>query len=352
MDERRRLCSLVLESGMSLSAACRLVGVSRPTGHSWVSRAREVGISQIAEVSRAPKSRPKQTSFAIESKLMEAAKEYPFWGARKLLCVAFEPGDTPICERTAGRILQRKGHRVMGFNENQALQRFEKSACNELWQIDFKRVGRRRFTRDVLSVLDDSSRFCVALKTVPDQTLESVQNSLWAAFEQFGLPEAILSDNGPAFRNNATWRWSKFDLWLMLLGIKPLHGRPYHPQTQGKVERFHGTMERERVTPDSLDEFRNRYNWVRPHEAIALQKPGQIYQRSPRQCPAQLPKPEYPADCNLRKTDGSGVFSYKGKQYKAGRALDHQTVAIQESHTGPVLIWAGTKLCHLDELLR
>src|SRR5262249_22724402 len=144
--------------------------------------------------------------------------------------------------------------------------------------------------------------------------------ALWNAMGEFGLPQAILSDNGSAFRSNGTWRVSKFDLWLMLLGVDSLHGRPYHPQTQGKVERFHRTLERELrdSSRDGLTYFQNRYNWVSPHEALALEPPGSAYRSSSRPRPSRVPELFYPDGCVFRKASDAGFFSYQGKRYKAG----------------------------------
>lgn len=349
MDERRRLCSLVLESGWSLSAACRHVGVSRPTGRMWLTRAREKGIAQISELSRAPISRPTQTPQAVVEELLIVAKEFPDWGPRKLLACAF-PENAPICQRTAARILAKAGHRVNDTPKPEALQRFERSESNELWQMDFKQFGPRKNPAHVLSVLDDSSRFCLSLRRVENQTLQAVQSALWDAFGDFGLPLAILSDNGPAFRCLNTWRWSKLDLWLMLLNVRSIHGRPYHPQTQGKVERFHGTLVKERVCPDNLDSFRDRYNWVRPHDSLGLQTPGKHYQPSSRPRPATWPVNEHPVGSVIRKTCSTGQFSYKGRRYKAGIALGNTSVAIVTLDGTPCLSYANQALCSLDEI--
>ena len=350
MDERKRLCSLVLESGMSLSGACRELGVSRPTGRLWVSRARDVGISEISALSRVPLHQPSRTSLEVESRLLSVSDQYPFWGPRKILSVAF-PDSAPVCARTVARILKRSGRSVQVAGKPLAVMRFERDHSNELWQIDFKKVGTRQDGVDVLSVVDDASRFCMALEKVPDQTLVSVQNVLWEAFAEFGMPEAILSDNGPAFRCMATWRWSKLDLWLKLLGIGSSHGRPRHPQTQGKVERFHGTMEREGVVAETIREFRNRYNWVRPHEALAMQTPGRVYEPSRRERPDAWPINEHPSGAQIRKTSAAGIFSYQGKTYKAGVAFESTTVAICTLDNIPTLMWANQPLCPLLDLL-
>jgi transposase InsO family protein len=238
----------------------------------------------------------------------------------------------------------------------QEFTRFERADCNELWQSDFKRIGRRRVSRETVTLLDDASRFCLAVAPVIDQTLTSWWEVFWEACGAYGPPEAVLTDNGPAFRNNATWRWSSMDLRLALLGIRSLHGRPYHPQTQGKVERLHGTLEREHPnsepTQQTLESFRTRYNWERPHEALDMKTPGTRYVPSPRKRPDKLPEPFFPKGTVTRVPDMNGVFSYKGKRYKAGKAFAQGPIGICADANGELfLAWADSLLCPLNDIL-
>lgn len=350
MDERRRLCLRVLGEGWSVARASREAGVSRQTGSLWVGRARADGLEKLSERSRRPLSSPLRTSAQIEARLVELAQANPYWGPRKILAHGYG-SNPPVCERTAARILSRHGHRVNAPpGPDRALIRFERDTPNELWQMDFKLLGPRRERVQLLSVLDDATRFLLRLESCPDQTLESVWEVLWDAFDEYGLPAAILTDNGPAFRCNATWRWSVLDLQLMLLGVRSLHSRPYHPQTQGKVERFHGTLERERVHPRDAEAFRTRYNWVRPHEAVGMNPPGLLYAPSPRTRPATMPRPWFLPDAEIRKTDALGKFSYQGKRYRAGIAFQHASVGIVSTPDGPCLSWAGQILSPLEDL--
>jgi len=206
-----------------------------------------------------------------------------------------------------------------------------------------------------MSILDDAFRFCVSLTQVPDQGLESALSVVWEALSEFCCPLQFLTDNGSAFRNNATWRWSTFDLRLMLLGIRSCHGRPYHPQTQGKVERFHGTLEREIQFANASDiqkelsAFRDRYNWLRPHQALAMRTPGSVYQPSSRKRPDRLPDPFFPEGTIVRKTN-EGVISYKGDRYKVGRAFTNYPLGILEDEHGTLnIVWGNFILAPLSE---
>jgi transposase InsO family protein len=356
MDARRRLASLVLESGWSVTAAAADAGVSRQTAYLWLGRARVGGVAAIEEMPRRPLRSPRRAPEGIARAVLEAAEQYPAWGPRTLRAVLWPAGEAPVCERTVARILARAGRRAMpAYRPARSPIHFERAHPNELWQTDFKRVGHTAARRDTLSVLDDASRFCLALQPLPDQTLESAWSALWEAFGEYGLPQQILSDNGAAFRNNATWRWSLFDLKLMLLGIRSTHGRPYHPQTQGKVERFHGTIERElRFARASdveaeLQAFRTRYNWARPHQALELRTPGSVYAPSLRARPDRMPEPFFPQGAIIRKVHEGGWLSYRGERYKVGRALQGLPIGILETTT-PALVWGDFILAPLDDL--
>jgi transposase InsO family protein len=359
MDARRRMVNRVME-GLSITAAAREAGVSRPTARLWLQRAQEDGLGTMQELSRRPTHSPKATADEVVSQVMKFASERPRWGPAILFHLLW-PNETkaPICERTFARILARHGRRVLPASQEKAEPvRFERSSPNELWQTDHKKLGGRRNRAEALSVIDDAARFCLDLRHVPNQTLDQgVWNVLWPVFADFGLPLAMLSDNGPAFRNNATWRWSSFDLRLMLLGIKPIHGRPYHPQTQGKVERFHLTIERElQLEPKTdvqrqLDSFRNDYNWIRPHQALNMRTPGSVYKTSERKRPGKMPDPFFPEGAIIRKCSDPGVFHFKGSRYKAGRAFTNLPVGLLEREDGGYnLAWATFTLGPIEEL--
>ncbi len=359
MDGRRRLAHLVLSEGWTVSSAASFCGVSRQTASVWVSRARSEGLAQMSERSRRPKSSPSRTDGAVEEAVLRLASLYPAWGPAKLYALLWEPGQAPVCERTVARILARSGRRIQSPVKVPADPvRFERAQPNELWQVDFKGLGSRKARRESLTVLDDHSRYLLASREVASQTLHSAWSVLWDVFGEFGLPDALLTDNGSAFRNNGTWRWSSFDLRLMLLEIKPAHGRPYHPQTQGKVERLHETLELElEALPEAglsaqptLDAFRNRYNWKRPHQALGQRTPGAAYRPSSRPRPERMPEPFFPQDAAIRKCREDGEISFKGQIYRIGKAFARLPVGVLEDAYGkPHLCWAGKAVAPLQD---
>ena len=338
LDSRLCFVRLVLSDGWTVSAACREHGVSRTTGHKWLERYRQEQCAGLLDRSRRPLSSPSRTPEESVERVLEAKARYPSWGGRKISVVI---GEGAPCARTVDRILKAEGLTAQA-PEHRAAGRFEREGANELWQMDFKGVPRSE--PPLLGCIDDASRFCLFLRRTRGETLADVWGALWEAFGEFGLPEAVLTDNGPAFRNNGNARISGFDLRLLLLGVRPLHGRPRHPQTQGKVERFFGTLEREKGT-GRPDDFRRVYNEERPHEALGMDLPARRYSPSPKRRPEAMPSTmDFPDGSEVRRTDPQGTFSYKGRTYRVGRAISRTSIAV---HQGEVF-YGRTSLGALD----
>ena len=349
MDQRRALVYRVLVERASLSRAAREFGVSRPTARLWVNRAREVGLAGLAEESRRPHTSPSALAGEpVEALLAEKAR-FPEWGAKKLLARLWPSGSAPLSLRTANRILHRQGLVCEPAGAMQEINHFERALPNELWQMDFKGLKYPKLPYEALSVIDDASRFCLALAAVPDQTTETVWSALWDVFGEYGLPNCILCDNGPAFRAGAGRLPSTLAVRLLKLGVTMTHGRPFHPQTQGKVERFHGTLQREiggTMRQPSIElarpvyaAFRDRYNWERPHEALDMHLPGARYCSSPRPRPKELPQHELPPGTLSRSVDNWGNCGVKGKRYKVGRGFAGERVELREQEDGAYAVF-------------
>ena len=357
MDSRKKLVLDVL-GGMSLSEACRLANVTRVTGRKWVKRAEGVGVDGLQEHSRAPHNVPGKTELEIEAALLKLKAKYPHWGARKLVPLLYTECEMVLATRTAEHILQRNGL-TNSPKPLQPLQRFERESCGSLLQMDFKGLPKS-CPYSLLTVLDDYGRFCLAFEPLPDKSGRSVTKTLWELFGRHGLPDSMLMDNGDCWGSPNSRSVNKVEAWLMLLGIKPIHGRIYHPQTQGKVERFHGTAKLElgaslvqescEAVRPLLHDFVERYNWVRPHDALGGKAPGSRYQPFPRKRPDKFPEHQIPEGALRRKVDGSGKFWYKNREYNIGNGLDHQTIAIQEDLLGMRVFFAGFPLAYIHEL--
>lgn len=359
MDQRRALAYRVLSDGRSVSQAAREFGVSRPTARLWVERARESGLGALSERSRRPQCCPFAVAEDAARLLLAEKARYPVWGAKKLLARLWPQGGAPLSLRSANRVLSRNGLACARQEARPADGRFERGGPNELWQMDFKGLKHPRLPYEAFSVIDDASRFCVALRPTPSQSFECVWDVLWGLFGEYGLPDCLLSDNGPAFRSGAGRLVGALDARLMRVGVLSAHGRPYHPQTQGKVERFHGTLERElgaRLRQPCIEdaarvyeEFRSRYNWERPHEAIGLKAPGGLYSSSLRRRPNRLPEHELAEGAVSRKVDGWGNFGFKGGRYKVGRGLAEERVELREGPAGGLdVLYFGVVLGPLE----
>lgn len=356
MDNRRLLVQRV-SGGMSLSEACRLSGVTRKTGRKWVVRAGEVGIESLAELSRAPKSVFGKTDAGVQASLIQLREAYPQWGARKLVRLLWQEQGIVLAERTAEHILRRAGLTKLQ-SQVVPVQRFERDACGQMLQMDFKGLPQS-VPYSILSVLDDHARFCFRFEPVPDKTRRSVQAVLWDLFGEHGLPWSMLMDNGDCW-GSISKSLTKFEVWLLKLGVQPLHGRPGHPQTQGKVERFHGTAKRELGTeliqPTIQDAkricqaFTHRYNWIRPHDALGGKTPGATYQPFERKRPDKLPEHHIPEGAITRKVDQDGYISFKSNFYRAGKGLIAERVILQEEDLGIRLYFMNQPILYLHEL--
>jgi len=357
MDVREQRVSFVVTASRgerSFTALCQEFGVSRPTGYLWLSRYRQTGLAGIAERSRRPARSPERTAAEVEAQVVELRQRYPDWGARKLQVLLQQRG-LDLARSTIHRILLRHGlvqHLIHGM----ATQRFERGAANELWQMDFKgplcaaeRVGP-------LSVLDDHSRYLVVLQKVADNRGEVVREHLQGAFEECGLPEGMLMDHGiPWWSAQSPQGITKLSLWLMKQGIALHWGRIRHPQTQGKVERFHGELKRalERRPPHGelqswLDEFRWEHNHVRPHEALGMQTPVTRWRKSDRRYEATPRAWEYPTGSWVLKVDSDGKIKLKGRHWLISHALSGERIQLVRMEPRILAYYCRTLVRELD----
>ena len=219
-------------------------------------------------------------------------------------------------------------------------ERFERAAPNELWQMDYKGHFATRAGRcHPLTVVDDHSRYAVGLRACGDERGGTVQAELTAIFRRYGLPERMLMDNGSPWGSDALHRHTWLTVWLLELGVAVSHGRPYHPQTQGKDERFHRTLTAEvigrRAFADlaecqrRFDAWRVVYNTQRPHEALELATPAARYCPSRRRFPEKIEPFDYGPEAIVRRVDEDGWLSFRNRPLKLGRAFAHHRVALR-----------------------
>lgn len=342
---REEFVRLALAPGANKRELMRRFGISAPTGYKWIKRFECGGPEALKDQSRRPKGSPGRTPACMERMVVEARTEFPDWGGRKLARVLKNRGVRKVpSASTITEILRRHG--LLGGSEEQRgnHQRFQRARPNELWQMDFKgdfqtHDGRRCYA---LTTCDDHSRFNIVLQACPDMKTGTVEGHLKNAFERYGLPQAILCDNGPPWASNWTRGQTKLEVWLMLLGVRMIHGRPYHPQTQGKEERFHRTLNVELLRrsegfanlarcQQAFERWRHRYNWIRPHDSLEMEVPGACYECSQRPFPEPLPDARlwYLPEDALRKVHKTGVVEFQGKRLLVGEGFGGHRIALR-----------------------
>jgi transposase InsO family protein len=347
---------------VSFSELCSEYSISRKTGYKWLRRHREGGGGGLADLPRQPRRQPGRLREEVEGRIVRLRQERPVWGARKLRKLLAREGVSPLpAKSTVNEVLKRNGLIDPAASEaSRPFVRFERPEPNSLWQMDFKGwFNTAERACHPLTVLDDHSRYAVCLAALPGERTELVQSSLEDAFARYGLPEAILTDNGSPWGSDSEHKHTVLGAWLMRLGIEHLHTRPYHPQTNGKDERFHRTLKLE-VTggrewhglahcQEAFDEWRDRYNAERPHEALGDLSPAERYRPSQRAYTGTPPPPEYPEGALTRMVDEKGKISLHGRKLLVGRAFRRDRVMLEPAPDGRMaVIYGRSRVATLD----
>ena len=349
MSERKEFIEQVQDEESNISAACREFGISRTTGYKWLKRYRTQGETGLRDLSRRPHCSPNQTPDDMQAAILNVRTCHPTWGGVKILAYLRRNGwvDLPAAS-TATAILQRNG--MLDPQESckhRPMQRFERGTPNELWQMDFKGHFRLEQGRcHPLSILDDHSRFLVGLHACPNELWQTVQSQLTRTFRKYGLPECMLMDNGSPWGDDRQSPHTILTAWLMRLGVTVAHGRPYHPQTQGKDERLHRTFQEELLDQCDLqtlqdcqtqfDRWRDFYNHQRPHQALEHAVPAERYHSSSRSFPETLGPIMYQPSDVVRMVDESGKIYFHNRRYRISKAFRHDPVALQPTEVDGV----------------
>jgi transposase InsO family protein len=364
-DERLRFVIACIEGDDSMAALCRRFGVSRRVGYKWLSRYKELGPPGLAERSRAPRTSPSKVAENVERRILSMRADHPTWGARKLLAAlarraaaAGEGVDWPAAStvsdllRRAGLVVPRRrrdrsawappgpGPGPAGAADAPA------AGPNRLWCADFKGWfacadgGRCQ----PLTVTDAYSRYLIRCQPLPRTTGRAARPAFEAAFREFGLPDAIRTDNGSPFASAGLLGLSQLSAWWLCLGIAHDRIDPGRPDQNGSHERMHLTLKREAATPPAatlraqrarLDAWRREYNDDRPHEGLPrMATPASVCGPSPRPYPARVPEPRYPPTDERRYVDETGKFRWGGRKVFLSHALDRQTVGLRPLAAG------------------
>ena len=344
MERRRDFVELASRDGANMRSLCKAFGITPPTGYKWLARHRAG--EGLEERSRKPANSPGKTGAEIEAVVVAARLKHPAWGGRKLKKWLENRGEKEVpCASTITEILRR--HDLLSVPaglSGKGWERYERAAPNELFQLDYKgwfdlASGRRCYP---LTMLDDHSRFNLLLEPCTGETFAELQPLLESAFRCWGLPAAILCDNGKPW-GDSSGHFTQFEAWLLRLGVDVYHGRPRHPQTQGKEERFHRTFDAEVLSRTTVwrdhdhcrrkfSEWREIYNHERPHYSLDDAVPASRYQRSSRVLPATLQESGawYGGDDVVRKVLGKGNISFGNVLWSIGEAFKGQEVALRQ----------------------
>lgn len=353
-----------VESGrLSARQAALQFKVSKSQVYEWLGRYRAEGADGIVPRSRRPLTSPAATAAYVEDEIVRLHKQrLGRWGAKKIRAQLARQGIAVPAVSTVHEILIRRGRIVARPRVRRAGgQRFERPFCNDLWQIDgtqHRLVNGREFW--VVDILDDRSRFLLAAAVGPCLTGTLAWQAFRSAVAAYGMPRQLLSDNGTTFTGRLNGYVVYFERQVRAAGVEFIHGRAYHPQTQGKLERQHGTQNtwiadhRPRsltAAQPVLDAYRADYNHIRPHEALSQRPPAEVYQSGQ---PVQLPPIElepadaYPPDAIRRHIDQRGRLTYGGKTFFVEQRWAELPVGLLRQHHRLLVFYGSAEITSID----
>ncbi len=358
MNERLKFIASYLEAGEPFSCLCERFGVSRKTGYKWVGRYESDGIASLEERSRAPLSHPHAVAGHVVDKILRVRKKHPRWGPRKLLVVLQRhyPQLALPAASTVGEVLRKNGlsqkrkriRRSSPYGER--LGNYD--SPNAVWCADFKGhfpvSGERCHP---LTVSDGCSRYIIACQALRRPLFEPTQEVFESVFRQFGLPDAIRTDNGAPFSTLAPGGLSRLAVWWIRLGIRPERIQPGRPEQNGRHERMHSTLKSETAKPPrasfraqqrAFDKFLKEYNEIRPHEALGQEVPASRYRPSLRPYPRQLPQFDYPEHFYVAQIYPNGLLSFKSTQWYISCCLGSERVGLEEVDDERWKVYFGT----------
>jgi transposase InsO family protein len=366
VEQRMMFIAEYESGGGSFTALCLRYQVSRMTGYKWVERFEDEGVAGLWERSRAPQRVGHALSGKLVRLILEARAARPHWGPRKLLArlKVTHPKEPWCVVSTVGELLRRQGlieprvYRRRSAPRLEALEPY--TQANTVWCTDFKGwflLGNGQRC-EPWTLSDGWSRYVLRIKALERQELKPVRRGFEGAFQEYGLPEVIRSDNGRPFAGLGFGGLSQLSVWWIKLGIRPERIRPGKPQENGRHERIHLTLKETSEPaeqtlsgqPRRFDAFRQEFNEERPHEALGDQPPAQVYQPSSRRYPKRIPTVEYEAGVLTKRVWQHGDISWRGERLFLSEALAGEDVAFEPLPDGLWLVRFGPmKLAKLDD---
>jgi transposase InsO family protein len=350
MDERMRFIAAYLSKTHSMTDLCEAFGISRKTGYKWRDRYVLLGPAGLVEGSHAPHRLSHATPAALRERILDMREAHPSWGPRKIvarLC-ALHPRECWPSASTAGEILKRTGLVVPRRLRRRAPPRLGEltlaERANHVWAADHKgwvRLGDGARC-EPLTVTDSFSRYLIGLSATPNTREEEARPIFEKAIREYGLPDAIRSDNGPPFASTGVTGLTALSVWWAKLGIAHERIDPGSPQQNGRHERFHRTLLEAMRPPCAsraaqearFEAFVREYNEERPHEALGQTPPATLYEASSRAMPERLPEPDYPATAAVRRVRSNGEIKWRGDLVAVSTALCGELVCVEETPPG------------------
>ena len=328
MEEKVRFVLEYEQDKQTMTELCQAYGIARETGYVWLRRYRERGVAGLVELNRAALRHGNQTPPDTEQAVVELRQAHMRWGPRKLKRVLErdQAHQRWPAASTIGELLKREGL-VVGRKRRRRTAPYAEPLAhadgpNRVWCADFQGWFRTADGEriDPLTLSDAYSRFLLRCQAVEKTDTPGTRAIFEAAFREYGLPQAIRTDNGAPFASSAVGGLSRLAVWWMKLGIVAERIEAGHPEQNGRHERMHRTLKQETAQPAAanrraqqrvFDRFRGEYNEQRPHQALGMQTPALLYEPSPRPYPSRVPEPEYPASMRVRSVHPQGQIRWK-----------------------------------------
>ena len=358
-DEMKQRTAFVVEAskkGANIAELCREYGISRQLGHKLLKRYEFEGVTGIAPRSRRPHRHPHAISGAIKEDILALRGQHPFWGATLLQQLLVDRyGDEAPCVRTVERVLGAHGLLVQPRKPRGRWLDTDKlirpSKPNEIWTVDFKGWWRTKDRKACfpLTVRDAYSRYILGVEGLRGTSFESTKEVFEKLFEQYGLPDSILSDNGNPFATVLSVQGlTRLSAWWVKLGIRPRRILPRCPFMNGSHERMHRDLKREiqqypsfnlKEEQKRFDEWRHKYNTIRPNQALQGRRPAALYINSKRSIARAVPEYEYPKEMELRRVSPRGMISWRQQPRFVSGALAKESIGLLQESEKVMSLW-------------
>jgi transposase InsO family protein len=362
MEEKHRFVSLATTGKFTLTELCADFKVSRKTGHKWLRRYQAEGTPGLRDRSRRPQRSPEQTVAQIEQLILRERRLHRTWGPKKIRVMLREKHrlkKPPSCS-TIGRVLRRYGcterpRRRPGLYEVLRSTPTKATQPNHVWTVDFKgwfTLGNG-LRCDPLTVCDLHCHYVIGCRAQLDQQFGSTLRAFKKLMRHHGLPKIIRVDNGTPFASIGLGRLSRLSVWWINQGIAVEFIRPASPQENGSHERMHKDLKAEATRPPSptlaaqqrrFERWQHTFNHERPHEALGMRRPAQIYRRSQRRLREDDSAVRYPKDCQVKRLSVTGHLCHEGHSYQVGEAFAHCRVGLKRNRAGQTEIYFANRL--------